>query len=73
MAGKLAVIARIGKQDKNVRFTSLMHLINKENLTVCFKMLAKDAASGIDGVTVEAYTENLDANLEKLLKRLKGK
>lgn len=73
MYEKLAVIARIAKRDKSVRFTSLIHLINKENLAICFKMLAKDAAPGIDEVTVEAYAENLDANLEKLLKRLKGK
>jgi len=73
MSNKLAVIARIAKQDKNVRFTSLMHLLNKENLAICFKMLAKNAATGIDEVTIKTYGENLDANLEGLISRLKGK
>jgi len=73
MTKKLASIARIAKQDKNVRFTSLMHLLNKENLTICFKMLNKNAASGIDEMTVKAYEENLDANLDDLVNRLKDK
>jgi RNA-directed DNA polymerase len=73
MSKKLAVIARIAKQDKSVRFTSLMHLLNKENLAICFKMLEKNAAPGIDEVTIKAYGENLDANLESLVSRLKDK
>lgn len=73
MSNKLAGIARIAKQDKNVRFTSLMHLLSKENLAICFKMLEKNAASGIDEVTIKAYEQNLDANLEDLVKHLKCK
>ena len=73
MSNKLAVIAKIAKQDKRVRFRSLMHLHNKENLAICFKMLEKNAASGIDEETVEAYGKNLDANLEDLVGRLKAK
>ena len=73
MANKLAVIAKVARQDKNVRFTSLMHLLNKENLTLCFTMLHRNAASGIDEVTVRDYEVNLEANVEDLVKRLKGK
>lgn len=73
MSNKLAVIAKIAKQDKNVRFTSLVHLINKENLAICFKMLRKKAATGIDEITVKAYEENLDSNLESLVNRMKDK
>lgn len=73
MANKLAVIARIAKQDKSARFISLMHLLNKENLAICFRMLRKNAASGVDEETVKAYEENLDVNLESLINRLKDK
>ena len=73
MTNKLTVITRIAKQDKKVRFTSLMHLLGKENLTICFKMLRKNAAAGIDEETVKAYAENLEANLEDLVSRLKDK
>jgi group II intron reverse transcriptase/maturase len=36
-------------------------------------LLKKDAASGVDGVTFSAYQENLEANLEDLVGRLKRK
>lgn len=73
MANKLEAIARVARQDKKVRFTSLMHLFSKENLAICFKMLRKNAATGIDEETVKVYEENLDANLEDLVRRLKDK
>lgn len=73
MNKKLAVITRIAHQDKSVRFTSLMHLFSKGNLTICFKMLQKNAAPGVDEETVKDYEENLDANLENLVSRLKDK
>jgi RNA-directed DNA polymerase len=69
---KLKLIAEKA-QDKKLRFTSLAHHMNVELLGQCYKMLRKSAASGIDGVTVEAYGENLQANLESLVERLKSK
>ena len=40
---------------------------------LCWKDLNKDAASGVDRVTAEAYEENLEANIRNLAKRLKDK
>jgi len=65
MSNKLAGIAKIAKQDKSVRFTSLMHLLSKENLAICFKMLEKNAASGIDDVTIKEYAQSLRTLLEE--------
>jgi group II intron reverse transcriptase/maturase len=73
MTNKLAVIAKIAKQDKEARLTTLMHLISKENLKESFKLLRKNAAVGIDEVTVKTYEINLDTNLENLMHRLRGK
>jgi RNA-directed DNA polymerase len=42
-------------------------------LMLCWKDLNKDAASGVDKVTAEAYEENLEANIQNLAKRLKDK
>jgi retron-type reverse transcriptase len=39
----------------------------------CWHDLNKDAASGVDQVTAEAYAVNLHANLEALAQRLKTK
>ena len=37
----------------------------------CWKDLNKNAASGVDKVTAEAYGENLEANIQALVERLK--
>ena len=39
----------------------------------CWSDLNKNAASGVDGVTAQLYAENLHANIEKLVERLKAK
>jgi group II intron reverse transcriptase/maturase len=39
----------------------------------CWKDLNKNAASGVDKVTAEAYEQDLDANIQNLAKRLKHK
>jgi group II intron reverse transcriptase/maturase len=70
---KLKLIAERAKQDKQVKFTSLAHLINEESLAACYRELKKDKACGIDEVTVEAYGENLEENLKELVRRMKDK
>jgi len=67
---KLQRIAKKASADKDSQFSSLYHLMNKELLLECFAQLKGKAASGIDNITKEQYTINLDANLEKLVKRL---
>ncbi len=73
MEGKLNLIAEKAKQDKRLRFTSLIHHISEENLARCYGLLKKDKASGIDGVTVEEYGKNLKENIQKLVESLKAK
>ena len=68
---KLNRIAWLSKQDLNKEFECLMHLFNKESLLECYHGLEKNKAVGIDGVDKESYGENLDANLEDLLTRMK--
>ena len=39
----------------------------------CWRDLNKDAASGVDKVTAQAYQENLEANIQNLAERLENK
>lgn len=54
-------------------FTSIGHFIDKDLLKQCHAQMDGDKAVGIDGVTKEDYAENLDANLDDLVERLKRK
>lgn len=73
MYSKLNLIAKRAKQDKRVKFTSLIHHINEDNLLLCFAELKRNKACGIDGVTVNDYESNLKANIGLLVQRLKGR
>jgi hypothetical protein len=73
MKDKLKLIAEKAKQDKGKKFTALVHHVNETNLAECYKELKRNKASGIDGVTVEEYGENLEGNLKGLVGRLKSK
>lgn len=70
VATKLLRIAEKARMDPRCRFTSLYHLMNKEHLRECFDSLRKEAATGIDKVTKEEYSEDLEENLENLVERL---
>lgn len=70
---KLNLIAVKARQDKGLKFTSLAHHINVDNLAQCYKELKFDKACGIDGVTVEEYGQNLRENLEQLVSSMKDK
>jgi group II intron reverse transcriptase/maturase len=44
--------------------------MNEELLLACFRRLSANKAAGIDEVTKAAYAENLEANIEDLVRRL---
>jgi RNA-directed DNA polymerase len=64
-------IAKVAKENPKEKFTSLIHLINKETLTKCHKEMASNKASGVDDVTKAEYDENLEENLDNLMLRMK--
>lgn len=70
VATKLQRIAEKARSDPKCRFTSLLHLMNRELLWECFWQLKDTRASGIDRVTKEQYAENLMENLDDLIGRL---
>ena len=69
---KLQLIAEKASKDSELKFTALMHLINKDSLARCYGRLKSNKAAGIDGVTVKQYGKQLDKNLDDLLTRMKA-
>jgi len=65
-------IAFKAKQDKKVRFTSLAHLLTPDFLKVSFNKLNRHGAPGPDGVTMEAFESNLDAEIDTVWQELRA-
>ena len=66
-------IAEKAFRNKRHRFGDLYRWLNQDVLRQSFLRLRKDAASGVDGVTFQAYGKDLESNLEDLVGRLKRK
>jgi group II intron reverse transcriptase/maturase len=66
-------IAQTAAANKQHRFRNLYGMLTLSALTLAWRSLNKNAASGVDKVTAEQYEEDLAENLENLLIRLKGK
>ena len=73
METKLARISQLSKENPDMVFTSLGHLINKEMLKNCHAQMDGTKAVGIDGITKEEYGRNLEENINALIERLKKK
>jgi group II intron reverse transcriptase/maturase len=66
-------IAHRARARKHHRFRDLYRRLNVEFLLNCWGDLNKNAASGVDEITAQAYQENLEANIQALAERLKTK
>jgi len=64
-------IARMAKNDPNLKFTSLAHRIDVEALRTAYLSLNSRTAPGSDGITVDDYAVGLDDRLEDLQERLR--
>lgn len=67
----LTEIAYLSAQNPTQVFHSLMHHFNVESLRRCFNKLDGKKAVGVDGISKAKYGENLQANLEDLIWRMK--
>lgn len=73
MITKLERIAAKAKNEERPIFTSLYHLLNEELLMQCHKELDGKKAVGIDKVTKDEYSINLEENIRALVQKLKNK
>lgn len=71
METKLARISQMSRENPELVFTSIFHLINVELLKECHEEMDGDKAVGIDGVTKAMYAGKLDSNLESLVNSLR--
>lgn len=71
METQLERIAEIAKSKPNEKFTSLIHLINKETLIKSHNEMKAKKASGVDEITKELYDNKLLENIESLTTRMK--
>lgn len=72
-ATKLILIAKKARENKDLKFTSLKHLISPEYLLACFQDLKRGKAPGIDGRTVESYSpEEIKEALTQTVIRMKA-
>lgn len=65
-------IRQAASNDKEMRFTALLHHIYKpDTLRAAYFRMKKEAAPGMDGETWRHYGEDLEKNLQNLSHRLK--
>jgi RNA-directed DNA polymerase len=62
----LAHVREVARRDKEARFTALLHHVDVERLRAAYRAIRPQDAPGVDGVTWEAYGQELEANLHDL-------
>jgi group II intron reverse transcriptase/maturase len=65
-------VRRIAATDKEARFTALMHHVTIGRLREAYWAINPRAATGVDGVTWDAYGLELEANLRDLHTRIQA-
>ena len=56
-------VRQLARQDKDVRFTALLHHVTVDRLREAYRAISPNAAAGVDGVTWREYGLDLEANL----------
>lgn len=71
-ATKLKRITTKAKREPGYRFTYVKYLLNEEYLYGCFTELKRKKAAGVDGRTVESYTEEaIRVEIHKVVEQMK--
>ena len=65
-------VRRIAEEDKDAKFTALLHHVNVERLRSAYLALRPKAAAGVDGVTWLEYGVDIGENLRDLRRRVQG-
>jgi RNA-directed DNA polymerase len=66
----LGCVRRVAEKDGKARFTALLHHVTVDRLRAAFEALSRSAAPGVDGVSWQAFGQDLEANLRDLHERL---
>ena len=65
-------VRRIAEEDKDAKFTALLHHVDVDRLREAYFALRPKAAPGVDGVTWHEYGLDLEDNLRDLHRRVHG-
>ena len=63
-------VRQVAVRDKEARFTTLLHHVTLVRLWQAYQAISPKAVPGVDGVTWEAYGQDLGANLRDLHERV---
>lgn len=66
----LTGVREAARKSRDLRFTCLLHHVNRDCLTEAFFNLKKHAAAGVDDVTWSDYEANLEVNIDDLHDRI---
>src|SRR5690606_10672453 len=66
----LAGVREAARKDSSLKFTALLHHVNRDCLTVAFYNLKRTAAVGVDQVTWQEYEQDLEARIADLHGRI---
>jgi RNA-directed DNA polymerase len=64
-------IAKKAAEQKRYRFRNLAVMLGEDMLLDSWRLIWKDAAYGVDGVSAQEYERDLEENLRELVERLK--
>ena len=70
LSAGLARVNAAARQSRHTRFTALLHHVDEAAHLRAFQRQRRAASAGVDGVTVDAYEQNLESNLQDLCDRL---
>ena len=63
-------VREVARRDKDVRFTALLHHVDRSRLWAAYVAINPKAATGVDKVTWDDYGQDLEENLQNLLERV---
>jgi RNA-directed DNA polymerase len=63
-------VREVARRDREARFTALLHHVDVVRLRAAYWTLNPKAATGVDGVTWQAYGRDLEVNLRDLHARV---
>src|SRR5258708_13920536 len=72
LSANLTRVNDAAKGSRQTRFTALLHHVDVAALERAYRRLRRQAAPGVDGVTVESYGQGLEGNLRDLAARVHG-
>lgn len=63
-------VRQVARQDKEARFTTLLHHVDIDRLRMAYRAIRPKAAPGVDGVTWHSYGQDLEQHLADLHRRV---